>query len=166
MSIMELGAIGELVGGVAVIASLLFVGIQIRRGNETDSLSASLGVQRSLNECVQFLTANPEAFHQGLGDFNELPVPARVDVAAKFNQLYSHCELVYQLKRRGLIRDDEANRHFLWLFWIHRWPGPQEWWNVGPALQGEQPDANRDLFSSDFAEFVDRGSLETTIKGT
>ena len=34
MNIMELGAIGELVGGVAVIASLVFVGMQIRRGNE------------------------------------------------------------------------------------------------------------------------------------
>ncbi len=30
---MELGAIGELVGGVAVIASLLFVGLQLRQSN-------------------------------------------------------------------------------------------------------------------------------------
>ena len=31
MDIMELGAIGELVGGVAVIASLLYVGLQVRQ---------------------------------------------------------------------------------------------------------------------------------------
>ena len=31
MDIMELGAIGELVGGVAVIASLLYVGRQLRQ---------------------------------------------------------------------------------------------------------------------------------------
>ncbi len=31
MDILELGAIGELVGGVAVIGSLLYVGIQIRQ---------------------------------------------------------------------------------------------------------------------------------------
>jgi hypothetical protein len=31
MDIMELGAIGELVGGVAVIASLVYVGLQIRQ---------------------------------------------------------------------------------------------------------------------------------------
>jgi hypothetical protein len=29
MNIMELGAIGELVGGVAVIASLIYVGLQV-----------------------------------------------------------------------------------------------------------------------------------------
>jgi hypothetical protein len=32
MDILELGAIGELVGGVAVVGSLLFVGVQIRQG--------------------------------------------------------------------------------------------------------------------------------------
>ena len=31
MEIMELGAIGELVGGVAAIASLIYVGIQVRQ---------------------------------------------------------------------------------------------------------------------------------------
>ncbi len=34
MNIMELGAIGELVGGVAVIGSLLYVGLQVRQSNE------------------------------------------------------------------------------------------------------------------------------------
>ena len=34
MDIMELGAIGELVGGVAVIASLLYVGLQVRQTNQ------------------------------------------------------------------------------------------------------------------------------------
>ena len=33
MNIMELGAIGELVGGVAVVASLLYVGLQVRQSN-------------------------------------------------------------------------------------------------------------------------------------
>ena len=32
MGIVELGASGELVGGVAVVASLLYVGLQVRQG--------------------------------------------------------------------------------------------------------------------------------------
>jgi len=32
MDLIELGAIGELVGGVAVIGSLIYVGIQVRHG--------------------------------------------------------------------------------------------------------------------------------------
>ena len=34
MDIMELGAIGELVGGVAVIGSLIYLAIQVKQGNE------------------------------------------------------------------------------------------------------------------------------------
>ncbi len=34
MNIMELGAIGELVGGVAVIGSLIYVGLQVRQSTE------------------------------------------------------------------------------------------------------------------------------------
>ena len=33
MDLMELGAIGELVGGVAVIATIAFLGVQVRQGN-------------------------------------------------------------------------------------------------------------------------------------
>ncbi len=33
MDILELGAIGELVGGLAVIGSLIFVGLQVRQNN-------------------------------------------------------------------------------------------------------------------------------------
>ena len=36
MNIMELGAIGELVGGIAVIASLVYVGLQIRHNTRVN----------------------------------------------------------------------------------------------------------------------------------
>ena len=35
MDIMELGAIGELVGGVAVVATLLYLALQVRQSNKT-----------------------------------------------------------------------------------------------------------------------------------
>ncbi len=36
MDIMELGAIGELVGGVAVIGSLIYLALQVRQGNQIE----------------------------------------------------------------------------------------------------------------------------------
>ena len=41
MDIMELGAIGELVGGVAVIGSLLYLALQVRHGNSLVQATAS-----------------------------------------------------------------------------------------------------------------------------
>ena len=44
MDIMELGAIGELVGGVAVIASLIFVGLQIRHNAKAVTANTQQGL--------------------------------------------------------------------------------------------------------------------------
>ena len=46
MDINELGAIGELVGGVAVIASLIYVGLQVRQSNNLARGAAELEVGR------------------------------------------------------------------------------------------------------------------------
>ena len=46
MNIMELGAIGELVGGVAVIGSLIFVGLQVRHSNRLAQGAAELEMGR------------------------------------------------------------------------------------------------------------------------
>ena len=50
MDILELGAIGELVGGIAVIASLIFVGLQIRQNTRTTRSSAQLDSARFWSE--------------------------------------------------------------------------------------------------------------------
>ena len=54
MNITELGAIGELVGGIAVIASLLYVGVQIR---QSTALSRAATTSESLNQSAEFSQA-------------------------------------------------------------------------------------------------------------
>ena len=49
MNIMELGAIGELVGGVAVIASLAYVGLQIRQNTSAVRANSAQGFADSIN---------------------------------------------------------------------------------------------------------------------
>ena len=50
MNIMELGAIGELVGGVAVIGSLIYVGLQLRQNTRQLKSQARFQVFESLNQ--------------------------------------------------------------------------------------------------------------------
>ena len=51
MSLQDWGAIGERVGGVAIIVSLLYVGLQIKHGNRetrANTLQATLDSEMSL----------------------------------------------------------------------------------------------------------------------
>jgi hypothetical protein len=60
MGIMELGAIGELVGGVAVIASLLFVGMQIRANARSIQIGSTVNVMGLWSQANEFLCQDPE----------------------------------------------------------------------------------------------------------
>ena len=61
MDIMELGAIGELVGGVAVIASLLYVGFQVRQSTSVAKGELAQGVHRLVQPMEPFRGTRPGA---------------------------------------------------------------------------------------------------------
>ncbi len=52
MDIMELGAIGELVGGIAVVASLLYVGSQVRQNTSALRANAAQAFSDSVSKTV------------------------------------------------------------------------------------------------------------------
>ncbi len=58
MDIMELGAIGELVGGAAVIVSLVYVGLQLRQSNELAVTRSHEEANRASTDLVR-LYADP-----------------------------------------------------------------------------------------------------------
>ena len=65
MDIMELGAIGELVGGVAVVGSLIYVGLQVRQSNrlaQADAVQAYVVLERSIQMlCVSTLVLTDQS---------------------------------------------------------------------------------------------------------
>ncbi len=74
MNIMELGAVGELVGGVAVIVSLIYVGMQLRHtGKQLDDQNLNT-VFQTLYDAYQpfFMGENRELVHAGLTQEREL----------------------------------------------------------------------------------------------
>ena len=55
-----LGAIGELVGAVAVIATLLYLSAQIRQSNRTSKSTVASDLMQKYNDFLAFVLANPE----------------------------------------------------------------------------------------------------------
>ena len=61
MNIVELGAIGELVGGVAVIGSLVFVGMQLRESNQRAKDAAALALTDQFDRYFQMIISDAKA---------------------------------------------------------------------------------------------------------
>ncbi len=141
MDIMELGAIGELVGGVAVIASLLYVGVQVRQSTQETRAASHHATIDSLREWSQSIIGNQKIaaiYLKGNADQANLSEPERVQYTLLLFALLRIYETLYYQNRVGtgereLLRSEELNMRV-----VFSNPGTQQWWREQPfALDAE-----------------------------
>ncbi len=155
MSIMELGAIGELVGGIAVLVTLIFIAVQIRQNTHqlrenartlrTNALDETQRISNELRRHVIDERSVAEIWVRGQGD------PAALDEIDRTRFDFLAEELMYHYQstfRRARSAGD-----------------PEHWDSFGPGTVPvvlSQPGLNdwwsrrRGLFFEDFVVEVDR----------
>ncbi len=144
MDIMALGAIGELVGGVAVIGSLIYVGLQVRQSNRLEKAESIRTVQRDIVATLLHHDATllPQAIRDfdGMGD--EEKIRAHNWLVAFFS--VSRTEVV--LNQQNL---SELSIYPGVMASFVRSPGLGHWWKfVGPT------------FGDEFYKFVEHFNAE------
>ena len=137
MDIMELGAIGELVGGVAVVASLLYVGRQVRQSTEQTRQSnaieraqASRDITRDYNALATALSGVEEMtlLREGMVDFNALCHNDQARLHFLLSMRVSHAASILLAAKEGLVDDGFARA---WVRALAGWvaiPGLRTWW--------------------------------------
>ena len=139
MDIMELGAIGELVGGVAVIASLLYVGLQVRQSNEQskqrdhiERAESHRAQSRDGNALLLPLT-NPDlanVFRRGINDFTSLTNDEQGQLDSWLTMYTIHVESIEFVDEGGFIDSSLAERWFIFLASLIKSPGGALWWST------------------------------------
>ena len=153
MSIQDWGAIGEIVGALAVVASLIYLAVQIRQNTrqislnlESSRLAAFEQNVESGNRAREVLINDPavaELFLNGLGDYRNLPATDRFRCNMLFRNLLSAIQGGY-IRQLTLGGDPE---HFegtsKMLDTLLKNPGIRQW------LEDIEPD-----WRPEFAELV------------
>ena len=152
MELAELGALGELVGGIAVIASLLYVGLQVRESRRTSEAAnnqaqadahaaylTQIALEPALASSFQKLFRRGEEIDALTPDEDARMVPFLHVVFTQFQIGFMSFE--NQLLRRGL-RDHLAVALEGWL----RAAYVQRWWSeqgdmYSPAFRAHVDDA-------------------------
>ncbi len=158
MNIMELGAIGEMVGGLAVIGSLIYVGLQVRQSNdhasqrnEIERAQAAREVTRDHNQILLAMTESEfvAVFRQGFADFSVLPPNDQARLHNWLHTFLMQCISTFLVGRSRLVDEEFSDR------WVQAWvamvstPGLNRWWHqIKPA------------YHQDFVSLVD-GILES-----
>jgi len=137
MDIMELGAIGELVGGVAVIASLIYVGIQVRQSNENTrqslDMEKSAASRETGSQFTELMMATTDAslmaaVQQATVDWDSLPHLDKGRVSMWMQALEIQCLTVFLGGRSDLMDKGQVEAWTAYFASFVKSPGLRKWW--------------------------------------
>ena len=162
MDILELGAIGELVAGVALVAFFLFVGAQIRKQTQEKRLAATRELSAQFNQSLAPLVEDPtmsKLWRKAVRDYDTLDGDDRLRVALfldRHKRAYEQHDLHVNHLKIGPAYSESITRQYAEGL---SFSGVSRWWEL-----------NRRGFSSRFRQHVDNlaagsESRETTKGG-
>ena len=149
MTIQEMGALGEMIGGIAVVISLIYVGLQIRQNSNSVRAASQIALRQLGTEITSQIAAPDMAriYVQGLKDMSPLPAEDRVRFHSLMLSLFGVYEAYYFQVYFGIIPQElqPTRNHAMALFHLQK-PGVRQWWDGG----------GRDQFSDKFVEKLEQ----------
>ena len=135
MDIVELGAIGELVGGVAVIGSLIYVGLQVRESTISRRSDTFAGLADAFNRFNLAVATDPALagiLDRGRVDRSNLEPGERVQFDYFILGIFRTIETLFYQTRQGTAETDlwEAVRRDVEFEMSHS--GMRSWWRSTP----------------------------------
>lgn len=127
-----IAAVGEIVGAAGVIASVVYLAIQVRRAI-AESRSATFhkifeGLAVHTNH--MFGPENADLVARGFRSYLSLPGPERMRFDLLMSNLVNYFEASYHASEADMLGDDTIEN---WVWWfeskIFCYPGVVEWWS-------------------------------------
>jgi hypothetical protein len=144
-----LGAIGEIVGAIAVVVTLGYLAVQIRQNTRSVRASTYQSITSFIGEMNRVIEENPDLaqiMRAGVLDLSQLSLDERIRFNANMMTRFRHHENLYYQYRTGML-DEREFEGFRRLFsWHLSFAGTAAWWTGA-----------RGYYSHDFAAYV--GSL-------
>ena len=147
MSLEALAYLGEVIGAVAVVVSLVYLAVQIRQSTQaqrTENYGRAL--ERISN--IQALWSHDDDLSallaKGAEDSAKLSPPERIRFTYAFLELFGAIEFMFHAYKEGAIPEKVWARWSETVAWWMSLRGVQDWWRHLPVS-----------FTADFVEFVD-----------
>lgn len=158
MSWEAIAAIGELLGAIAVLATLVYLAAQIRQSSQAidaNTRIARLSARHASQEALsrfRNLISNPELaelYLKGCADYRGLAPADRLRFASVLQELLLAYDLIYQQFNEGTYEAEMWDRLMPVMLTTLRQPGVRDWWG-----------RNKSLFRPAFVAAVEQGIPE------
>ena len=144
MALEDLGNLGEFIGGMAVIATLVYLAIQIRQNNKLLRRSAEQTSRSDSTAAIALAAQSPEnaaVYHKGLADPDALSPEERTHFYLFMAANFYHLHFGHTAYQDGAQSEDSWKLQLQGLqFFVSR-PGVRTWWEQqGSGLFGPGSD--------------------------
>ena len=133
MTLADLSSLGSFISGVAVLASLIFVGFQLRQNTQAVRATASQAHAQNLQQIVTPIVESGEVarlWRLGLFNFETLTDDERVRFIAYTSGLYRFYESARLQWRHGQLDSEHWQNVALQAADFARQPGIKRYWEI------------------------------------
>lgn len=141
MLLENLGNIGEFLGAVGVIVSLVYLAAQIRQNTRTVRASSHHVVNDSFGSFLRLLVENERAadiFARGVGGLDGLEDDERDTFYTLCSMLFTHFDNAHLHYRSDLIEESQWQRWRIAIGWYVGFPGVHTWWSNRRGVYAEE----------------------------
>jgi hypothetical protein len=129
-----IGAIGEVSGAVAVVATLIYLAKQIRQSNKAAETSAIQSFFSTSDSIAVGLGALGGVGRRGFGDWDRLSADDKTAVASYLCDVGSKIHMGFQLWERGVLDDTIYESWESTMVSMLLTRGGAEWWRTAKIL--------------------------------
>jgi hypothetical protein len=148
-----LGNLGDFIGGLAVIISVLYLAVQIRQNTRllrATALSATTDAYLSFNQLLGADPASAHVFQVGLEDFPSLSEAEQRQFLNLLRIAFTSYQHVHQQFEKGLLDDDVWEQFVRAATALLALPHVRAWW-----------EARKGIFTPQFALALDQAPRST-----
>ena len=131
----SLASLGEIVGAIAVVVSLLYLAVQVRqntRAQRLENASRILDRTASMQGALSRDPAMSVLFSKGVSDPSKLTPQERIQFTWAMYEFFGALEFMFLAANENSIPEEIWQRWSSAAAWWLTFPGVQAWWNVRP----------------------------------
>lgn len=147
MQLESLSQIGDFLGGIGVIVSLVYVALQVRDNTEAQRNDIEARTLERLGSMQREMAVNPELcalYNKGLRDTKKLDLQEKIRFTWWCTEFFSAIEFLHQKHRQGMISEG--------IWW--RWDQTFRWWLCFPGIVTYW-ESKPTPFSPEFSSYVE-----------
>ena len=135
MDLQSLANIGEVVGAVVVVLSLIYLAVQVRQNTQAQRTENYAHALERLSVFQSTLSQNNEIsiiFSQGVVDASKLTPHEKVRFTWSLYEAFGAFEFMFHASKTDSIVDEVWSRWSVAIAWWLTFPGVRAWWKARP----------------------------------